>query len=125
MSTVVNYFCVVFLYCSRPNAQGPEKGDPEATGHGAGLGHGPDLQPEEVLGRDDVKAYLKAIQVKSYIWFLGTWPLLPFPPLSLSPSPLFPLTCSLFFRNFKEKTPARFGIGFLAFSQLYVTIRVF
>lgn len=93
MCTMDRSFCVVSLCCSRPNAQGPEKGDPEATGHGAGLGHGPDLQPEEVLGRDDVKAYLKTVQVKYYLVSLSLpmWPPMPFPPLSFHWPVLFSL----------------------------------
>lgn len=40
-----------------------EGGDPEATGGAAGLGLGPDVQAEEVLGREEVKDYLKGVKV--------------------------------------------------------------
>lgn len=40
-----------------------EGGDPEATGGAAGLGLGQDVQAEEVLGREEVKDYLKGVKV--------------------------------------------------------------
>lgn len=55
------------LVCTsiRTNAQPSEHGDPEATGGAAGLGLTADVQPEEVLERDDVKAYLKGVKVRN------------------------------------------------------------
>lgn len=43
---------------------GAPGGDPEATGGAAGLGLGPDAQAEEVLGREEVKNYLKSVKVR-------------------------------------------------------------
>lgn len=52
---------------ARPSAPaaggGGPGGDPEATGGAAGLGLGPDAQAEEVLGREEVKDYLKGVKV--------------------------------------------------------------
>lgn len=53
---------VAFIFSA--NSQPSEEGDPEATGGAAGLGLGPDVQAEEVLGREDVKTYLKGVQVR-------------------------------------------------------------
>lgn len=60
-----------FLTASRPRpiapaageGEGGRGGDPEATGGAAGLGLGPDAQAEEVLGREEVKDYLKGVKV--------------------------------------------------------------
>eukprot|EP00752_Nemacystus_decipiens_P018211 g16340.t1 len=43
---------------------GMQGGDPEATGGAAGLGLGPDAQAEEVLGREEVKDYLKGVKAR-------------------------------------------------------------
>ncbi|CAM9338179.1 unnamed protein product, partial [Ectocarpus sp. 12 AP-2014] len=43
---------------------GEAGGDPEATGGAAGLGLSPDAQAEEVLGRDEVKDYLKVVKAR-------------------------------------------------------------
>lgn len=48
---------------NRGDFESLDGGNPEATGGPAGLGLGPSIQTEDVLGRDDVKAYLKGVQV--------------------------------------------------------------
>lgn len=58
----------------RVDGDSSEGGNPEATGGPAGLGLGPSLQAEEVLGRDDVKAYLRSIQVRKFVFvWMGGW----------------------------------------------------
>lgn len=45
-------------------------GDPEATGGAAGLGLSPDAQAEEVLGREEVKDYLKVVKVRFSVFIV-------------------------------------------------------
>lgn len=43
--------------------EGGDEANPEATGGAAGLGLAPGAQAEEVLGREEVKEYLKGVKV--------------------------------------------------------------
>ncbi|CAN0168212.1 unnamed protein product [Scytosiphon promiscuus] len=44
--------------------EGGDEGNPEATGGAAGLGLAPGAQAEEVLGREEVKEYLKGVKTR-------------------------------------------------------------